>query len=261
MTSTLTLQEGRSALVATEARSAITEAVLKGNLKGLPPELKANYYSAVCQSIGLNPATKPFDFIDMQGKEVLYPGKNCTDQLRSLRGISLSGPKITYDGSLIFVEITATDRKGRTDTDFGILDTSAGLNKSLSRADAILKAITKAKRRVTLSICGLGYLDDAANQIDSGEAVLLDPGEFVEPPKAIAHGQDYMSREDLKLLGEAAKAAGLKESAYKLYLRSEFPNRTQAEFEKDRMDKILCDFEDNTIVEFWNDKANPPGID
>jgi hypothetical protein len=259
-------------------QGAISEAILSGDLKMLSPELRVLYYNAVCKSIGLNPATKPFDFMDFdaraeyknaegklvpakEGKLILYPGKNCAEQLRSLRGISLSGPKITYDGSLIFVEITATDRSGRTDTDFGIVDTASGKNKSLSRADAILKAITKAKRRVTFSISGFGYLDDAANQIDSGEAVLLDPGEFVEPPKAIAHGQDYMSREDLKLLGEAAKAAGLKESAYKLYLRSEFPNRSQSEFEKDRMDKILCDFEDSSIVQYWNDKANPPGID
>ena len=29
------------------------------------------------------------------------------------------------------------------------------------RANAILKAVTKAKRRATLSICGLGWLDES----------------------------------------------------------------------------------------------------
>jgi len=35
-----------------------------------------------------------------------------------------------------------------------------GLNAE-DRANAIMKAETKAKRRVTLSICGLGFLDES----------------------------------------------------------------------------------------------------
>ena len=58
------------------------------------------------------------------------------------------------------------------------------------RANAILKAITKAKRRVTLSVCGLGFLDETevetlvpqgAQTFDAEGTVEID-ATTVEPP-------------------------------------------------------------------------------
>ncbi|MGL5062350.1 MAG: recombinase RecT [Microcoleus sp.] len=88
------------------------------------------------------------------------------------------------------------------------------------------------------------------------------PEEMGTDPKVLeADVIEYMSREDLALMGEAAKAAGLQKKAYELYLRTEFPARPQSEFEKSRLDKILGDFEDQAIVAYWNQRANPPGIE
>jgi hypothetical protein len=56
------------------------------------------------------------------------------------------------------VTVTATDATGRRDSDMGVVSTKNLAGENL--ANAILKAITKAKRRVTLSICGLGMLDE-----------------------------------------------------------------------------------------------------
>ena len=48
--------------------------------------------------------------------------------------------------------------KDREDVDFGAVSIKGLAGDAL--VNAKLKAITKAKRRVTLSICGLGFLDE-----------------------------------------------------------------------------------------------------
>ena len=57
------------------------------------------------------------------------------------------------------VEVYATDATGRQDMDMGVT-TVKGLSGD-ALANAYMKALTKAKRRVTLSLCGLGMLDES----------------------------------------------------------------------------------------------------
>lgn len=137
----------------------IMETVLiKGDLKYLTPAERLTYYTAVCQSLNLNPLTKPFAYIELNGKLTLYALKACTDQLRQNHGISISILSHDLDGDLYSVHVKATDAQGREDEDFGVVV----LPKApLDRANAMLKAVTKAKRRVTLSIRGLGMLDES----------------------------------------------------------------------------------------------------
>ncbi len=48
--------------------------------------------------------------------------------------------------------------------------------KGEARANAIMKCVTKAKRRVTLSICGLGMLDETeVDSIPTAQKVAVDP--------------------------------------------------------------------------------------
>jgi hypothetical protein len=61
---------------------------------------------------------------------------------------------------LLTVHVRARTPDGREDEDFGVVSIPDSL-KGDNRANAIMKAITKAKRRVTLSICGLGMLDES----------------------------------------------------------------------------------------------------
>jgi hypothetical protein len=44
----------------------------------------------VCQSLGLNPLIKPFEYLWLNGKLRLYTLRDCADQLRRLHGISIS---------------------------------------------------------------------------------------------------------------------------------------------------------------------------
>ena len=58
--------------------------VLRGDLSGLNQEQKKEYYLFRCRQVGLDPATKPFDLLTLNGKEVLYANASATQQLCSL---------------------------------------------------------------------------------------------------------------------------------------------------------------------------------
>src|SRR5207248_3838372 len=63
--------------------------LLKGDLSLLTPEERVSYYLRVCESVGLNPATQPFEYSTLQGKLTLYARKGCAEQLRKIYKISL----------------------------------------------------------------------------------------------------------------------------------------------------------------------------
>jgi len=143
----------------TEDPASILESVMiGGDLSRLSVDEKMKYYKTICESLGLNPMTKPFDYIKLNGKEVLYAKRDCADQLRAIHGVSITNlTKEEIDGIYI-VNVTAKNKYGRIDSDTGAVN-MAGL-RGEAKANAMLKAITKAKRRVTLSICGLGMVDE-----------------------------------------------------------------------------------------------------
>jgi hypothetical protein len=138
---------------------AINAVLIKGDLSKLTEQQKLQYHDAVCEHVGLNPLTKPFDYLYLNGKLVLYPNKSCAEQLRKIHGISLEivSQELSADG-LYTVHARAKDDTGRTDEDVGVV-TFGQMRGGEAVANMILKCVTKAKRRVTLSICGLGFLD------------------------------------------------------------------------------------------------------
>jgi hypothetical protein len=142
----------------------LEKVVVGGDLSRLSPAQRVQYYQAVCQSLGLNPLTRPFDYLHLNGRLMLYANRTCTDQLRTNRNISV---KITARDVLDDVYIvTAWGRlpDGREDEATGAVSI-AGL-KGEMRANAMMKAETKAKRRLTLSLAGLGWMDETEVDTD-----------------------------------------------------------------------------------------------
>jgi hypothetical protein len=137
---------------------AIEKLLVQGDLSGLSVDQRVQYYHAVCTSLELNPLTKPFDYIKLNGKLVLYAKKDCTDQLRKIRKVSIVDISSETVGDIYIVRAKAVTGDGRTDMDMGVLSLKNLQGENL--ANAIMKAMTKAKRRVTLSICGLGFSDE-----------------------------------------------------------------------------------------------------
>lgn len=142
----------------TDIAEGFEKALITGDLSKLTTEQRISYYNEVCKSVGLNPLTKPFEYIMLNGKLTLYALKSATEQLRKINGISLEIVDKQTVGDIFMVTTKATDKSGRTDISVGAVNI-AGL-KGEALANAIMKAETKSKRRVTLSICGLGMLDE-----------------------------------------------------------------------------------------------------
>lgn len=157
------------------------KALLTGDLSKMTPAERLQYYSKVCTSIGLNPYTQPFDYIVLNGKLKLYAKKDTTEQLRKINKISLQIVSREFVNDLYIVTAKATDGNGRTDEAIGAVNTANSKGDAL--ANAIMKAETKAKRRVTLSIAGLGWLDETeVETIPDAKMVNVTPeGEIVDP--------------------------------------------------------------------------------
>lgn len=143
--------------------SVMERVVTAGDLSKVSPDDRVKYYFIVCKSVGLNPYTKPFDLIEMNKKLVLYATKTATDQLRKANNVSISGLTRVIDGDIYTVIAKASMPDGRTDESTGVVAVGNLLGDAL--ANACMKAETKAKRRVTLSIVGLGWMDES--EVDS----------------------------------------------------------------------------------------------
>ena len=71
------------------AEDAIESALMQGDLSKLSAPQRLEHYRAVCKSLGLNPLTQPFAYIVLNGKLQLYALRNCADQLREIKKVSL----------------------------------------------------------------------------------------------------------------------------------------------------------------------------
>lgn len=170
--------------------NVLERVLIEGDLSALSPDDRTYYYKQVCESLGLNPLTKPFEYMKLQGKVTLYARKDCTEQLRKLHNISISICARELVEDCYLVTARATNSQGRSDEAIGAVSIQ-GL-KGEARANAMMKAETKAKRRVTLSIAGLGMLDE--------HEVETIPGVVVGETKAMPQLEGPMREATLKTL-------------------------------------------------------------
>lgn len=194
----------------TNPNADIMESVLAdGDLSRLTSEQRVRYYLLTCQSVGLNPYTRPFDYIRLNGKLVLYAKRDCTDQLRKINCINITIIDKKVEDELYVVTVRASTAQHREDEDVGAV-TITGL-KGEARANAMLKAVTKAKRRVTLSICGMGMAEESEVEAMHGavvESVSLPPQApeiptLDEPPKPKRGFPEWLA--EFKLAADACE--------------------------------------------------------
>jgi len=146
----------------TKAGGQITELALQhaltGDISQLSPSDRLKMLAATCASLNLNPMTKPFDFVELNGKMVMYANKGCAEQLRKVHGVSVEVVERIRQDGIYAVRVKATDQSGRTDEAIGVVPCDEKAKGDFV-AMAMMKAETKAKRRVTFSICGLSMPD------------------------------------------------------------------------------------------------------
>jgi hypothetical protein len=158
----------------------VEDVLMRGNWAELTPQQRNDHNIRVCKSLGMNPLTNPFGYIMLGGKLVFYAKKDATDQLRKINGISVEivSQEVSADG-LLTVTARATDKTGRVDSDIGVVNIKSLVGDFA--ANARMKAVTKAKRRVTLSISGLGFLDETETDEPSEDNLIADADPPVEP--------------------------------------------------------------------------------
>lgn len=175
--------------------------IQKGDFSSLTMRERSVFVYNLSKRLGLNPLTKPFDFIVLNNKLTLYANRTCSDQLRKLHNLTTT---VLYEGPLMLgqtqrddvyvvkVRIMAPpDDKGYSR--FEEHGGSVGIDglKGEAFANATMKCSTKAIRRATMAFCGLGLLDeievDSAKNLEGGVGAprRIVPEEPATPPPAI----------------------------------------------------------------------------
>lgn len=158
--------------------------VIRGDISALSPEERSRFYVQMCESLGLNPASNPFAILRLNGKEILYPTRGATDQLAAIHKLNreiVDGPRVIdlAGTKMVYCVCRATHPNGRIETAVATVPLADPLN-------ALMKCETKGKRRATLSILGLGMLDEC--ELDTIPAHLKSPGTPIEVPASARGG-------------------------------------------------------------------------
>lgn len=152
----------------------LTQLILKGDLSILTDEEKMLYAKQVADAAGVSLLMRPFDFIEAKiaGKSTvkLYANKNCAEQIRQKYNVNISidDPKKLDDMLIIRGRATMLMPDGSTRFEEDIVPIEIekipyGKSefmpiKGVELANAVMKATTKLKRRLTFSIIGLGIM-------------------------------------------------------------------------------------------------------
>lgn len=145
--------------VTTNNDSIIQSLVLNGDMAKLTPTDKVTYYKQYCERLGLDPFTQPFRILKLNGKETLYCDRSGTQQLNKLHKIShlIAAREVTNECYVVTAK--AFDSNGRQTESIGAVSITGLKGENL--CNAMMKAETKAKRRATLDLLGLGVLDES----------------------------------------------------------------------------------------------------
>ena len=164
----------------------IQSLVFEQDVAKLGPDQLLAYVKRLCDTLKIDIMMQPFQLLTLQKKKQLYATKNATDQLRQVQGISITDLKIEITNGICTATAKAEMRLKngtlRVDMDMGIVPVQGLTGENLS--NAVMKATTKAKRRVTLSLTGLLMMDETeVVTVDGAQMSEIDPktGEISGP--------------------------------------------------------------------------------
>ena len=163
-------------------------------------EEKQEHCLLVCESLGLNPLTRPLLYYTPRGGgEILYATRSATDQLAKIHGLSytITSEKTIENCYVVWTRVF--DKEGRSIESIGASplikpwkmpngqvkqDAEGNPIWSPMRGDefcnAMMKAATKAYRRGVLAHTGLGLLDETEVETIPPNIVVQQP---VQKPK------------------------------------------------------------------------------
>lgn len=168
-----------------------------GDLERLSPEARMMYYLDRCNALGLDPNGHPFDYIrtpldrsKTAYRTVLYANKNCASQLTKKFHVSteiLSENEVqgTYHvkaRASMPIIVDGVILGSRFADDIGVSEIAGKGGDSLGNSKK--RAVTQAKRRAILGLCGLSLNDETEVQQIRG-AITISPNEVERGLKAV----------------------------------------------------------------------------
>lgn len=142
-----------------DATTAFQQAVAANrDTAGLRPEHRGALLNELARALKLNPLTKPVIFLKTGQGESIYVTRQGADQIAARLKLNrevIEGPDARKIGNIevAFCRVRVTAPDGRSETSTATLAFS-------DPAMILMKVETKAKRRATLSIAGLGMLSE-----------------------------------------------------------------------------------------------------
>jgi hypothetical protein len=158
----------------TSSEAILNSIITTGDLSRLTPEQKVDYYRTFCERLGLDPISQPFKLLRLNGREILYCDRTGAQQLNKLHSVSHEIRAREIVNGCYVVTSQASTPDGRHTESIGAVPIENLKGDNL--CNAMMKAETKAKRRATLDLLGLGILDETeADVIAPVEAKLPAP--------------------------------------------------------------------------------------
>ncbi len=140
----------------------LTSIITNGDLSRLSADQKVAYYRNFCERLGLDPLSQPFKILRLNGKEILYCDRSGTQQLNKLHSVSHEIRAREIVNGCYVVTSQASTPDGRHTESIGAVTIENLRGDNL--CNAMMKAETKAKRRATLDLLGLGILDETETE-------------------------------------------------------------------------------------------------
>lgn len=253
------------------AAGILEKVAVLGDLSQLSPAERMHYYKSVCESLGVNPLTKPFDYLELgdgdNKKLKLYPNETCAAQLRDLKGITIESRESEIVEGVYIVRVKGKDKTGRSDEAIGAVPLveeggewkegrrtngstyrffeRSGTEKPLgplARANAMKKAETQAKRRLALSLGGLGY-NLTGLVVDLEE--MAEPAAILTPEAAEAPKQ--LTTAPKKGFFSFAAEHQISEKELRDYMRARFETDSPMKLTNDQRETIKMEIEDGTV--------------
>jgi hypothetical protein len=219
MEETASIVEGNPSFIAVQPPSleVLQSVLIGGDLSSLNKGQLLEYYASLCKSLHLNPLSKPFEKMTLNGKTIFYATRNCGDQLRFIHKVSIEIKNRETLDDLYVVTVRATMPDGRHDEKIGAVP--IGGLKGEAKANALMKCETKASRRVTLAICGLSMLDELEVETISQQRQPGSRSTTTEAQRSDEPEEQHPTADQVSSLAELAKACGVDLVAFGHHMR------------------------------------------
>lgn len=248
--------------------------LFKGDLSSLTPEEQIAYYIQRCERVGLDPYSKPFDFLEIKDKDTgqvkitLYANKEAAAQLIVNRGISIEKIEDSEENGVYKVKAHVRTADGRTGINLSVAHVKGLAGKNYE--NAIKRTVTQAIRRAILMACGLGDTDEtevadipnARPLLYPEDAVMTEREALMVEHKAIGLDQWACSRSMAMLVINICKRmeeASIPEEMWRAWLPSGIASRK--ELDEEQAQAFVNDVEKRMKLNGVCAKLSAKGVD